>query len=376
MKILIITEGFFPGNKYGGPPVSIDNFCSLMEEHDCYIVTHDHDLGEKARYDHVVSGWNNRGNCKVLYLSDGEYRADVFERVVQEIRPDVLYLQSLFQRCVFPCLKLAKKYRIKTLLAPRGELCEGAFRKKYKKLPYIAVLRMLTLLKSVYYQSTSEEETQAIQRYLGSGMSRIFLLSNIPSIPKAGLVHPHKKAGEARLVFLSRIHPKKNLIYAIKLLRTVKGKVVFHIYGSIEDQSYWDLCLNEIKTLPNNVTVQYCGIVSHDEVHSVFSQYDAFIFPTCSENYGHVIIEALLSGCPVILSDRTPWNDLEMNGAGYVCALDDVVAFEYAIQEVINRADTEYRGKAITYADKCLDLDAIRGEYSRVLCSVMNNTAD
>ena len=376
MKILIITEGFFPGNKYGGPPVSIDNFCSLMDEYDCYIVTHDHDLGEKARYDHIDCGWNNRGNCKVLYLSDGEYRADVFERVVQEIRPDILYLQSLFQRCVFPCLRLARKYRIKTLLAPRGELCEGAFRKKYKKLPYIATLRMLALLKSVYYQSTSEEETQAIRKYLGCKISRIFRLSNIPSIPKAGLVHPYKKTGEARFVFLSRIHPKKNLLYAIKLLRAVKGKVIFHIYGSIEDQGYWDLCLNEIRTLPENVTVQYCGLVSHDEVHSVFSQYDAFIFPTFSENYGHVIIEALLSGCPVILSDRTPWNDLEMNGAGYVCALDDVTAFENAIQKVINRADTEYRGKAIAYANKCLDLNTIRGEYSRVLCSVKNNIAD
>ena len=39
MKILMIMPGFFPGKKYGGPPVSIDNFCSLMIGHEKYIIT-------------------------------------------------------------------------------------------------------------------------------------------------------------------------------------------------------------------------------------------------------------------------------------------------------------------------------------------------
>ena len=47
-RILIITEGFFPGKNYGGPPVSVNNFCSLMEGFECFIVTRDHDLGEKS----------------------------------------------------------------------------------------------------------------------------------------------------------------------------------------------------------------------------------------------------------------------------------------------------------------------------------------
>ena len=50
MRILIIMGGFFPGKKYGGPPVSVDNFCTLMNE-ECFIVTTNHDLkvGMKGR---------------------------------------------------------------------------------------------------------------------------------------------------------------------------------------------------------------------------------------------------------------------------------------------------------------------------------------
>lgn len=32
MKILIVMGGFFPGQKYGGPPVSVDIFCSLLKD--------------------------------------------------------------------------------------------------------------------------------------------------------------------------------------------------------------------------------------------------------------------------------------------------------------------------------------------------------
>ena len=39
MKILIIAEGYFPGKKYGGPPVSVKNFCQLMSEYNFNIVT-------------------------------------------------------------------------------------------------------------------------------------------------------------------------------------------------------------------------------------------------------------------------------------------------------------------------------------------------
>lgn len=367
MKILIVTEGFFPGKKYGGPPVSTNNFCSLMYNYECYIITRDHDLGEKTRYKNINSGWNNLENCKVLYLNDEEYGADAFERTVCEIKPDLIYLQSLFQTCVLPCLILSKKYGIKVLLAPRGELCIGAFRKKYKKIPYIFILRMMRLLKNVYFQSTSDEETKSIKKYLGATAEKTFYLTNIPSIPNQYFEYSEKKAGEAKLIFLSRIHPKKNLIQAIKCLKNVKGNVTLDIYGSIENDDYWQLCQNEIEILPNNVKVNYCGLVVHDKVHETFSSYDAFIFPTFSENYGHVIIEALVSGCPVIVSDKTPWIDLEDAGAGYVCAVKDVVAFERAVQKVIDSHSNLCRDNAKLYAKKCLDLNKIKDDYDHAI---------
>ena len=188
MKILVVMEGFFPGKEFGGPPVSVDNFCSLLKEYECYIVTHNHDKSDKAEYKEVEScTWVKRDNCSVLYLPDEKYTKSEFKRVINQIDPDLIYLQGLFQQCILPCLQLAKKCKKKVLLAPRGELCTGAFKKKYKKIPYIGLLRLTGVISKVSFQSTSEEETKSIIKYLRN----------------------KKECGQGKFIFLSRIHSKK-----------------------------------------------------------------------------------------------------------------------------------------------------------------------
>lgn len=370
MKILIVLAGFFPGKKYGGPPVSADNFCSLMDsEADCYIVTHNHDLGENTPYHGIKEGWNDRINAKVLYLSDEDYCAKKFKEVITQIEPDYLYLQGLFQKCVIPCLKITKKHGIRVVLATRGELCSGAFKKKYKKIPYIICLRLLGLLRNVVFQSTSDEETEAIACYLGASKNRIHLLTNIPSIPHNLPAFKDKVAGEGRFVFISRILWKKNLLTAIKCFKNVKGKAIFDIYGPKEDVNYWRECEEVIKQMPTNVSVSYCGVLSHDEIHSTFRQYDAFLFPTFSENYGHVITEALVTGCIPIISDQTPWNDMNDAGAGWALSLDYKQDFENAIQEVVDMDENEIRKKRdriSSYVTSKLQVDKLKKDYLAV----------
>lgn len=371
MKILIVMAGFFPGKKYGGPPVSIDNFCSLMEEHECYIITQDHDLGETEKYKDVTKGWNNRGNCKVLYVSDSEYKRATFEHVIVDIKPDIVYLQGLFQSCVLPCLQLAKKHTIPVLLAPRGELCKGALNiKKWKKLPYIEAVKMRGLVKDIHWQSTSDEETAAIKKLMKAEDSHIHRLDNIPSIPKEDYPRHEKTIGEGRFVFLSRIHPKKNLLFAISLFKEIEGKAQFDIYGPIEDEDYWDQCQEEIKRLPESVRVEYKGLVSHDLVHEVLSQYDAFLFPTLSENYGHVIAESLMVGTPVLISDQTPWTDVNDNNTGWAYNLREEGKFVEAIRYMIYIDNYEMEQFSIStkkFARHKMNLSALRNKYDTAL---------
>ena len=59
------------------------------------------------------------------------------------------------------------------------------------------------------------------------------------------------------------------------------------------------------------------------------------ILPTFNENYGHVILESLTAGCPVIISDQTHWLTLSEKKAGWDLSLSDqqqfvdVINFKY-----------------------------------------------
>lgn len=366
MKILIIMTGFFPGQKFGGPPVSVDNFCTLLSEEDCYIVTRNHDMGESTPYQNINEGWNKRDNCNVLYLSDKDYKYNRFTQIVDEIKPDIIYLQGLFQNCIIPCLILAKKKNIPVMLAPRGELCSGAFKKKYKKVPYIMFLKLFSLLDKIHFQSTSDEETEGIMKYLGIEKDRIHFMTNIPSIPKDRNISVNKVEGKANLIFISRIVPKKNLLSALNYLSEVKGNLNFDVYGSLEDEMYWKECEKKIKELPSNIHVEYKGLISHDQVHETLKKYDAFLFPTLSENFGHVIAEALMVGCPVIISDQTPWTDVNDIDGGWSLPLNDSKNFVDAIQSIVDANESverEYKDNIIQYINGKMNLSEMKDNY-------------
>lgn len=374
MRILIIMGGFFPGKKYGGPPVSVDNFCTLMNE-ECFIVTTNHDLYEKEIYKNISKGWNERENSKVIYLADQDYNKEFFERIIKEVEPDLLYLQGLFQSCVLPCLQLARKRKLKVLLAPRGELCKGAMRFKwYKKVPYIIALKAMGLTQNVFWQSTSEEETKAIKRWMNTTDDRIYELCNIPSCSRGRCLQKEKNVGEGKFIFLSRIHPKKNLLKAIEFFHGIKGKAVFDIYGPIEDREYWEYCESEIKKLPQNIKVEYKGMVAHEDVHDTFSRYDAFLFPTFSENYGHVIAESLIAGTAVITSNQTPWQDLEKSGIGWDIPIIQEEEYIRAINVIIesNQADMEcIAEKATSYVNNKFEYERLRKLYQSALNEIV-----
>jgi glycosyltransferase involved in cell wall biosynthesis len=77
-------------------------------------------------------------------------------------------------------------------------------------------------------------------------------------------------------------------------------------------------------------------------VPAALARYDFMILPTHNENFGYAILDALAAGCPVLLSDQTPWRDLEAAGAGWTIPLADPERFARTIEACVAMGPDEH----------------------------------
>lgn len=375
-KICIPIGGYFPSPNSGGPAVSVENFCELLgEEYSCYIITNTKKGKKEAEKEGLLERWNVRGKAKVYYFQQNHMKWHYIKDVMEDIEPDVLYLQSLFNaKFTIPCLVCAKKMGIPVILAPRGELHPEALDKKYKKVPYLICLKIFGLIRNTYYQATSVAEKNFICQKLRANDHRVKLVKNIPTF-KVNRIQRKKEKGILKLAYIARISEHKNLDMALRCLGKVKGNVEYHIYGVIEDEGYWEICRREIQRLPSNIKVEYHGGFLHDEITDIFQTVHGMFLPTRHENFGHAIVEAMFNSCPVIISNQTPWVDLNEKKVGWVCELHHEEEFVAAVQELVQLEQWEYDkivGRLQEYVQTLFNVEDIKMEYKMLINYVLN----
>ena len=127
------------------------------------------------------------------------------------------------------------------------------------------------------------------------------------------------------------------------MLEGVRGDVDLDIFGPVDSEPYWRCCQTAFAALPPNIRVNYRGSIPNERVIEALSSYDLMILPTLGENFGHVIYESFAAGCPVLVSDQTPWRGLAGRGNGWDLALDDPVRWRLAVQDCVDRDDASRR---------------------------------
>jgi glycosyltransferase involved in cell wall biosynthesis len=336
--VLVLSKYYVPAYKAGGPIRSIKNIISnLSSEFDFKVITGDRDSDDDEPFSDVkINSWNEVGDAEVYYCSLGSQSPVGLWKIARDTEYDAVYVNSIFEPWfgIQPQLlwRFSLLRNVPLILAPRGEFSPGAIKQsKYKKYTYLSIFKYFSIHQDVIWHASTKREVREIHEWVGEDVS-IRVAQNIPSLIEVDGENVSVDQSSLDLVYLSRITPKKNLHYALELLSGANANINFNIYGVISDKRYWQKCCDIIKKLPEYINVCYKGPVPHTEVGKVFSAHDAFLFPTRGENYGHVIFEALSSGCPVLLSDQTPWGSIQKEEAGWVLPLSDRVGFRNAIQ--------------------------------------------
>ncbi len=309
---------------------------ALSNEFEFRQVSRDRPFGGSSPL--VESGkWLDLPHAKVRYCQPSPIGARGLREILVETPYDILLLNGFFDREFTLVALILRRVgltpRRPTILSPRGEFSSGALQlKRAQKLTYLYMMRKTGLLNDVWLHATGPNEHQEIERAIPFSRG-ILTAPNVRHISPLPRVETGSSQADAlRAVFLSRIDRKKNLDYAIQVLKRVRVPVQFHVFGPISDKTYWGECLRLMQDIPCHVDIQYLGDLPNALVSQRLAQYDLFFMPTRGENFGHAIFDALEAGVPVLISDQTPWQDMERRMAGWSMPLNEPEGFSTTIE--------------------------------------------
>ncbi|HMM79477.1 MAG TPA: glycosyltransferase [Pyrinomonadaceae bacterium] len=379
-RILIFCDYYLPGFKGGGGMWSVVNLVDRFgRDHDFFIVTRNHDLTETESYRGVVTDtWNDVGSAKVYFFGKGRLNTKKVAELVVEIRPNAIYLNSLFSLPVIKFLTARRKDlvgELPVILAPCGELSRAALKiKATKKKLFLAYAKAVGLYDGVIWKASFEADAADIRDVFGADVE---VMTAPDLVPEAILPDfspawkPAKAPGSVKLVYLSRISPKKNLIYLLERLKEVEsGEITLDIIGPVDDEAYWQKCKATIAGMPKNVSVKAHGAFPNSEALRRTADSHFFVMPTLNENFGYVFIEALAAGCPIIVSDNTVWTDVEEKRVGWQIPLSEPERFVRQIRNCLAMDSTEYvrmSADARKYAEEWLSHDEINEATAKVI---------
>lgn len=374
--ILLFVSCYLPGYKGGGPIKSVSNLVDhLSDQYQFKIVTRDRDVGDISPYTSVrVNSWNAVRNADVFYASTDRLSLTGIASLIRETPHDLLYVNSFFGPIFSIRPMLARRlFGLKktAIIAPRGEFSQGALHIKWwKKKPYIKLSKLFGLYRNVIWHASTDFEKADIRKIFPH--AKLKVASNISVAPRMANEIESDRVFTARgrdtdrplkICFLSRISPKKNLHFALEVLAKTSVAIDFSIYGPKESSAYWIACEALIRKLPSHVKATYFGSVSADDVRSVIAEHDIFFLPTFGENFGHVLLESLSVGVPLLISDQTPWRGLKKDNIGWDISLNDFECFV----DVLNRAATIPTNDYFEIRRSCLKFAIANAENRTVL---------
>jgi glycosyltransferase involved in cell wall biosynthesis len=333
MKILHIIPTYKPATGYGGPIVSIGLLCeNLVKYADCDVTVAATNANVKA--DLPV-------HSRTPVLVDG-VKVYYFRRITpdhSQLSPsllwwfwrnmkqfDAIHIHSWWNLTVLCATTLCLLRGVKPVFSPRGMLSSFSLTGRFK--PVFQQFIGKKLLKNTFLHATSAQEAaecsamipnwkhQNLPNFLDlrSGKNSVGEVPNSADVANIG-----NDNAPLRLLFLSRIHPKKGIELLFDALAEVPFEWSLTMAGD-GDLAYLEELKKRAEKLHISLNINWLGWINTSERWAIFEQSDLLVLPSYNENFANVVIESLAVGTPVLVSKYVGLSDYVLaKNLGWVC---------------------------------------------------------
>ena len=137
--------------------------------------------------------------------------------------------------------------------------------------------------------------------------------------------------GSIRFLYVGRISKEKNLDALAEAWLKLHAEIPSATLALVGDGPY----LAELRRRLTNAGVIFTGFLSGEALARAYASADAFVFPSTTDTFGNVVLEAQASGLPTIVTDVGGPRELVRDGeTGLVGPGQDAVALLAAMRRL------------------------------------------
>lgn len=232
--------------------------------------------------------------------------ASWMERRVREF--DLVHVHALFSFTSVIAARAARRNRVPYVLRPLGTLARYGLSQRQPLLKSLSLRfiegPILRDAAAVHFTSEAERD-EALA--LGIPMRPVVIPLGVHLDAGVGTSGappwPEATPGQVRLLYLSRLDPKKNvegLLRALALLRREDRRPALFMAGS-GAAAYVDRLVALASELGVQDQVHWLGFVAGERKARLLASTDVFVLPSHSENFGIAVAEALAAGLPSVV---------------------------------------------------------------------------
>jgi len=155
------------------------------------------------------------------------------------------------------------------------------------------------------------------------------------------LFNPHKRSlsylqtitknNKQTILFVSRIVWEKNIKTLIEIYQHIQAQNLDYNFIVVGEGTARTTAMQE---MPKAI---FLGKKNHEELAILYASADAFVFPSVSETYGNVVVEALASGLPCVIADGGGSASLIQHGKnGFKCQPENAAGYVYFLKKILS----------------------------------------
>jgi len=322
-QLLFCTDGIFPHTVGGMQKHSL----LLIEQLAKYsnweiIVIHPHK--EKV----LAPEWNIKEiaipfDFNGFYIWKQYQYSKKISEVIKQHPEAIVYAQG------FAVLHELKKYGNRVIINQHGlEPFQGLTKNDQLKTLPMRMMERYQFRHAAKVISLGGRLTTILKNEIYYSNDKIVVIPN--AVYECALPTKNFEAEELKLLYVGRFAFNKGIDLLLDSINTLnregyKSKLKFYVVGK---GPLYEKFTSEYQF----ENVEYVGFASEERLKELYETCDLFVFPTLFEGMPTVVLEAMVHGMPVIVSDTGATAELVDNNNGYLVDAGDKRAFKAAIQ--------------------------------------------